>query len=705
MAISYFTSEAKRHWLSDVAEAAGLPDLRLPPRAQFAQVRAAWAEVARTSGISEDELAERVANHFRLKVADLSAAEPQTAKLIPEKLARKHGILPMQSSDQVLVVATSDPVSMEAEQDIQFLSGRQPVFQVAAPGRLLAAIDHAYSRAKIVDFVLQTLAAESGGDDVRIIQNAASVPSEGDQAQSIADLVKRVLRKAVVVGASEVKIDPERDAGQVRFRIDGVLEHFMHLPRPALVRVSRRMKELARLDVDERSKPQDGQFRATVGGRAHRMRVETEPSGSLERITLSVTCPDQAFDFDSIELSQAKRAELIDTLQAESGVILLAAPRRTTRERLLNASLSLMRDAGHRVATIESQLAYDLEGVDQTKVDPKRGFPASSAIAQMMEDLPNALALEPVTDPSAMSLAFEAAEKGALVIVQSEAEDFSGALAGLTELGIDRERIANTVRAVVVCRSIRRLCDCGKSVVAPDDVPSAERALAEAYQITPVRVATGCASCRASGYRGEILVVETARMSDEMAEGLRQGALLSTLVAQIREQGDPGIRQSALARVSVGDTSLEEVERVLGPWSDVEPDPGPPTVLVVDDTASDRLLMRTLLEQKGFQVIEAAGGPQALAVLEESRDIALVVLDLLMPEMNGQETLARIRGSVATAGLPVIILTAAEDPRLEVELLEAGADDYLGKPFEPSRLSVRVRAVLRRSAAYDPDPV
>jgi len=703
LAISYFTSQARRHWLTDVAEAAGLEGLKLPIRASFAQVRAAWSEVARTAGITEDQLAGRVAAHFRLKVADLSAFEPQTSKLLPEKLARRHGILPLRASDQVIVVATSDPVCVEAEQDVQFLSGRQPVFQVAAPGPLLTAIDEAYSRAKILEFVLQTLAAESSGDDVRIIQNADAPAASSTQAQSIADLVKRMLRQAVVVGATSVKIDPERDAGQVRFRVDGVLEHFMHLPRPALLRVVRRIKEVARLDTQDRRTRQEGQFRATVSGQAYRMRVETEPAGSLERVTLSITCPTLSVDLEAMELNQTTRATLVDLLGTPSGVVVIAAPRRTTRERLLHGSLMLLRDEGRRVATVETQLAYDLEGIEQTKVDPERGFPATSAIAQMMEDLPGALALEPLESSGAANLAFDAAEKGALVIIQSEATDLASALAGLTELEVDRARIADLVRAVVVCRSIRRLCSCAKNVTAPDDVRSAERALAEAYHVTPAKVADGCAKCRATGYRGEIPLVEIVKFGPDIGDSIREGTLLSMVATAARSENEPDLRESALARVSAGDTTLQEVERVVGPCSERETEPGPPSVLVVDDTASDRLLMRTLLEQKGFRVLEASGGTHALRMLEESGDIALVLLDLLMPDMSGQETLARIRSSVATAGLPVIILTAAEDPRLEVELLESGADDYLGKPFEPSRLAVRVQAVMRRSGAYDPD--
>jgi CheY-like chemotaxis protein len=127
-------------------------------------------------------------------------------------------------------------------------------------------------------------------------------------------------------------------------------------------------------------------------------------------------------------------------------------------------------------------------------------------------------------------------------------------------------------------------------------------------------------------------------------------------------------------------------------------------VLVVDDDASARLLMRSVLEKQGFEVLEADDGPPALALLDEYGDVSLVMLDLNMPQLHGREVLARIRGSIGTAGLPVVVLTGIEDPRVEIELLKAGADDYLRKPIDPQRLAVRVQAVLRRAGSYEAWP-
>jgi DNA-binding response OmpR family regulator len=151
--------------------------------------------------------------------------------------------------------------------------------------------------------------------------------------------------------------------------------------------------------------------------------------------------------------------------------------------------------------------------------------------------------------------------------------------------------------------------------------------------------------------------------------------------------------------VARGQTTLQEVERVVGLIPQREASAasvGP--ILVVEDEPDDRLLIRAVLQEVGFHIMEAEDGPPALELLESGEhDFCLVILDLFMPQMHGNEVLKRIRRSLSTQALPVIVLTASPNPRDEIELLEAGADDYLLKPIVADRLEARVRAVLRRS--------
>jgi CheY-like chemotaxis protein len=171
------------------------------------------------------------------------------------------------------------------------------------------------------------------------------------------------------------------------------------------------------------------------------------------------------------------------------------------------------------------------------------------------------------------------------------------------------------------------------------------------------------------------------------------------LLRAARAEGMQTFGELALERVAAGRTTVEEVERVLGFVPSREESAGSVgPVLVVDDEEQDRRLVSRFLESAGFRVVEAADGETALRILESGdEDVSLVVLDIYMPGIDGQEVLRRIRRSLATQALPVVVLTGSPDARDELQLLDAGADDYLLKPVEPGRLAARVKAVLRRS--------
>ena len=157
----------------------------------------------------------------------------------------------------------------------------------------------------------------------------------------------------------------------------------------------------------------------------------------------------------------------------------------------------------------------------------------------------------------------------------------------------------------------------------------------------------------------------------------------------------------ALEWVTQAKTTLVEVERVLGQQVEDEgekgEDVGPSKIMLVDDDSDARLMMRNLLEKEAYEVHEAEGGTQALDLLKADPNFSLLILDLSMPGMDGRELLDKVRGNVETAALPVLIRTGMGDDRLEAELLEAGADDYLDKSVDAVRFVARVKAVLRRS--------
>ena len=250
-----------------IARKAGLlgeTRLEVPPDASADD---AWRIVARASGLSESVLSGVVAEFFRMTVADFSTADPDAFHMVPEEFSRKHLIFPLSGSERQVVVATADPTDIEAERVIGFTSGRKAVFQVASPREIRNALDDRFSPEKAVEDLLGTLdLANANEDAVKLVEEMGpEAISEGDvQATPVVKLTSLIIREGVLQGASDVHIEPGRKLGTVRYRVDGVLRKHMDLPMSALNRVVSRVKILARMDITDRLRPQDGKARVQV---------------------------------------------------------------------------------------------------------------------------------------------------------------------------------------------------------------------------------------------------------------------------------------------------------------------------------------------------------------------------------------------------------------------------------------------------------
>jgi CheY-like chemotaxis protein len=191
----------------------------------------------------------------------------------------------------------------------------------------------------------------------------------------------------------------------------------------------------------------------------------------------------------------------------------------------------------------------------------------------------------------------------------------------------------------------------------------------------------------------EVLVADA-----QLHQMISRGAPTQELQQAAQEAGMRPMLAIANELVQAGITRPAEVDRVLGERLErPAPAPDSPSILVVDDDAVNRRLARTLLEKNGFSVVEAADGQAALEAVHANRNLSLVVLDLEMPRMTGLDVLKSLRKAMHTAGLPVVILTGADRQDTEIELMDAGADDYIRKPIDPPRFVARIRATLRRA--------
>ena len=688
-------------WLINAAEQAGLRASAKPDVSAKTPLPQAWERVAKAYGVTQSDLAVRVADAFRLAPADLLQIEDRAVKLVPEKLARKHNILPVRENHSEIIVATSDPTDYNAEQAVQFTSGRRVIMQVAAPNALQDAINVKYAPERAMETLLQSVDTALA-DQVEVVETGGpeSVEAAEAEAAPVIKLTNMILHSAIAAGASDIHVEPGRHNGVVRFRVDGVLRQYMQMPLPALNRVVSRIKVIGKLDIADRLRPQDGRTRLQVGSKTFDMRISTVPTREAEKAVLRILNPDASRTLDEMGMAEHELKRMKYILSHREGIVLVTGPTGSGKTTTLYAGIKELADGEVNVMTVEDPVEYELAGVTQIQIDPKRDVTFASALRAILRQDPDVVFVGEIRDTETAQVALQASMTGHLVLATLHTNDAVGVVQRLLDLGLDRAGIAPTLRGALGQRLVRKLCvNCAQP--QPEERDADTVRLERAFGIRQVRRAVGCQQCGETGYRGRIPVTEVLVSTPEFQEKISRGASFAELARAAVNGGMRPIRDVALARVLSGETTLQEVERVLGegdaPPTVVENEV--PRVLVVEDEPVVREIAVTVLRNNGFQVEQVVDGQAALDLLARDPAFSLVTLDLGLPKVEGREVLKQLRSAVATATLPIIVLTGEEDEATEVDIMNSGADDYLRKPLDPARFIARVKAVLRRAAS------
>jgi type II secretory ATPase GspE/PulE/Tfp pilus assembly ATPase PilB-like protein/ActR/RegA family two-component response regulator len=691
------TETAQNHWLKDVAKHAGL-DVDLPRRPDISAVRKVWPDVARACRLADDRFTQRVAGHFRIGVADVGTFDPQAVRLIPESVARRYGILAISATSSSIVVATSDPANRAAHRDIVAHSSRQPVFMMSSPTALAEAMERAYAPARAPKNALQTLVARVAESDFQVVTNQGkglftSFELEDPAVVKLSDVV---LQQAVRYRATEIHIEPGAVQGRVRYRIDGVLQHVVDVPAAAHSRLVARLRHMA--FEQPGVNPDDG-FVVRVGPelqkRAHLLSTPT-PDGEL--VLIRLVNPHEVPSLESLKFDGLEAEKITQILQRHEGLVLVTGPARSGTTSFVYAALASLQHKS--VISLEGRPEMVVPGVTQIRYEPSTGISFAETLQQLLDRSPDVIHAGEIRDLPTARIALRTAVTGRKVLATMHTADAVSGVRRLVDMGLAPGRLAESLDAVISLRLARKLCDaCARPFDPERDAKSREAKLAISLGVRPVRRAVGCKACAGTGYFEQIPIPEVLVVTSAMRAVLGRSPNDAELLRAAQADGMRTFAEVGLARVAKGETTVEEIERVLGvvPTRNETPDTIGP-VLVVDDDAQDRLVIASVLRGMGFEIIEAPDGATAESMLAAGdEDFCLVLLDLYMPGMDGKALLRSLRQSLTTQSLPVIVLTSSANPRDELDLLEAGADDFLLKPVVADRLEARVRAVLRRS--------
>ena len=738
-------------WLAHSLEGVLTPELLAELRGKAEAQATLWQTLVAQKISTDEQILTALSSRFRLKLADLHHMDPAAKERVPEQVARRYHILPLRATDSYLEVATANPFDLDAEKALAFATAREIRMLLLAPSKIAEKLDEVYRPEKAVDKLLEGMESSTALEHLQDVAPDEIAASEAEASQRpVVRLVDLIISEGILQRSSDIHIEPEEGGVAVRYRIDGVLRQVMKIPRQAGLPLISRIKIMSQLDIADRLRPQDGRARVAVNGQPIDLRVSTLPASLGEKVVIRILDSRATVkSLESLGLNANETDGIKRLLENHEGIILVTGPTGSGKTTTLYSCINQIKSEGVNIVTVEDPVEYRMQGIVQVQVQEKAGLTFASALRSILRQDPNVVLVGEIRDRETAQIAVQASLTGHLVLSTLHTNDAANAVTRLVDIGVEAYKIAAALRGVLAQRLMRKLCPTCKEVwmEAPPD-----RVKKWIPKGTPLYRAAGCPDCAMTGYRGRFSIVEVLNVTPEVERRIASGETAELIAGAARRSGMKGLWESGLEHVLRGESTLDELTRVVdipqeddrpsgpaaaprrssggmpqphvthaGPGGMVEPaaahdtltahfelleEPAPPRVsgqhglparkvLLVDDEDSLRKVLKDLLEREGYVVSEARDGVQALDQVDRvGPDI--IVLDLNMPGLDGYGVLSHLRSRPATADIPVLVLTAKSDEDNEVRVFELGADDFLTKPFRARALSARLEAVLGR---------
>ncbi len=521
-------------------------------------------------------------------------ANEETFKYVPVDSARHYGFVPLDIADGALNVGITDPDNIEALDALQFISGK-----IGMPYKIFLITKQDFDR--VID-AYQNFSGEVGkalseydlssapppGEEGKSGTNApAGEDASEDEALNLAGphetlkedapvtkIVSTILRHAIEGHSSDIHIEPSPTKTRVRFRMDGDLHTSLELPAKVRDAVIARIKILAKLRLDEKRKPQDGRFSATVDQRRIDFRVSTFPTEFGEKIVMRIL--DQSgtrATLETIGFSEADLAVVREMMKVPYGIILIAGPTGSGKSTTLFAMLSELDRETKNVVSLEDPIEYEIPDVSQSQVRPEIGYTFANGLRSILRQDPDVIMVGEIRDKETAALAVQAALTGHLVFSTIHTNTAAGAIPRLVDMGVDPYLIAPTLVAVIGQRLVRRLCEgVGKPFPVTDslkrlldqefaDLPEKYRKTLPSF--TQFYHASSTDSCP-GGTRGRIAAFEVLKMDKEIERVLLKEPVEEKVYAAARAEGMFTMREDAIVKALKGEIPFEEVNTLGG---------------------------------------------------------------------------------------------------------------------------------------------
>ncbi len=526
------------------------------------------AQITSLGYLDENDLTDFVAKQYGVPSIDLGEFEIDQAviRLVPEDVANKHTVIPVNRAGSTLILATSDPSNIFALDDIKFLTGYniQPV--VAAEEAIRRAIDKYYDQSTSLEEVM----GDFDDSDIDLIAEDEDIDidqlAKASEDAPVIKLVNLVLTDAIKKEASDVHVEPYEKSFRVRYRIDGVLYEIMKPPMKLKNAIISRIKIMASMDIAERRLPQDGRIKLKLGrGKEMDFRVSVLPTLFGEKTVLRLLDKSNLqLDMTKLGFEQAQLDDFQSAIHQPYGMVLVTGPTGSGKTTSLYSALSELNQTSENLSTAEDPVEFNLPGINQVQMHEEIGLNFAAALRAFLRQDPDIIMVGEIRDFETAEIAVKAALTGHMVLSTLHTNDAPSTVNRLLNMGIEPFLVASSVNCIVAQRLARRVCEeCRENdtEVEAEALVAAGLPEEEAAAVVPVK-GRGCRNCSETGFKGRFAVYEVMPLHDELKEFVLNGASALDLKREAMRLGMKSLRQSALSKLSEGMTTLGEVLRV-----------------------------------------------------------------------------------------------------------------------------------------------